>query len=408
MLIEVVRRLAAEIDERWARACHSIESFAAIAAAALERHRPHDHLDLGEFGDWLSTTSGLPEPVDPGTPFADPPVTLWRSARFVVDIHFWITPETSLHDHGFVGAFANLMGESLHGVYRMGAVDEPEPGVMVTSLELRALERLDRGSVRPIHGGRQFVHRVSHISRPTVTLSVRTVGQVGWPQYTYFYPSIGLLERRQQDEQDQMLQKRRQFLSFLASTADPRLESYVKQLIDRSDARVALGYVLYLNHWIEMELVEHLSLLHRLLEHLTDRFGGWIDHFGSALEHSLKEQRVHWHAIHDVDQRFLAALLSTSTSRAEIIEAIKRYREPIAPVEWLTQRLKGLIEVGGLAVIVNDRQFCVLRDLILSWPDADAVAVPARAGPGQTGADGHSLCAALKQIDIFRPLFTAA
>ncbi len=211
-------------------------------------------------------------------------------------MYFWTTPETTLHDHGFAGAFTNLLGESLHCVYRLGSVDEPEPGVLVTDLNLQAVEMLDKGSIRPILAGRQFVHRITHLSRPTVTLVVRTVGARSALQYTYSYPSIGIQQRRQ-DEQDQLLQKRRGFLSFLAMTGNRHLEVYVKQLVDQSDAREALGYVLRLNTDAEMDPLEHFSLLNRFLEHLEARYGSWIDKLGSALLYQIKESRVNWHRI---------------------------------------------------------------------------------------------------------------
>ena len=368
---------------------------------------PHDRFDLAEFADWLTRTEDLPEQLDPTSRFGDPPITVWRASRFVVDLYFWTTPETALHDHGFAGAFTNLLGESLHCIYRLGAVDEPEPGVMVTDLDLQAVELLDKGSIRPILGGRQFVHRVTHISRPTVTMAVRTVctSPIFRP-YLYFYPSIGIEVRQNAEEQGQLLQKRRKFLSFLATTGNPYLESYVKRLVDRSDAREALRYVLKLSYDADMHPLEHLSLLNRFLEQLEARFGAWTDEFGAALAYQIKESRVHWHQIQDVDERFLAAVLLSLPTRSEIIATVKKYREPTNPLEWVVERLKGMIEAKALAVTIDDFQFSLLRDLILGRSEAEVVdAALARDGHGQSAGDLRKLCSALRQIDIFEPLF---
>ncbi|MCC2664053.1 MAG: hypothetical protein K0S35_1975 [Geminicoccaceae bacterium] len=408
MLIDVVRQLGAEADERWAREDYALEAFASIAADAIERFSVHDLFDLAEFADWLTETEDLPEQHHAKNTFGVPRITVWRSSRFFVDMYFWTTPETTLHDHGFAGAFTNLLGESLHCVYRLGSVDEPEPGVLVTDLDLQAVEMLDRGSIRPILNGRQFVHRVTHLSRPTVTLVVRTAGARSALQYTYSYPSIGIEQRRQADEQDQLLQKRRGFLSFLAMTGNPHLEVYVKQLVDQSDAREALGYVLRLNTDAGMDPLEHFSLLNRFLEHLEVRYGPWIDKFGSALLYQIKESRVNWHRIQDVDQRFLAAMLLALPSRTEVIETIRKYRDPTSPAGWLIEHLQSMIEAEGLAVVINDFQFSVLRDLILGRPEAEVVeAALAGEGHGQSAGDLRDLCAALRQIDIFQPLFAA-
>jgi hypothetical protein len=409
MLIDVVRQLGADVDERWAQEDYALDAFASIAADGIERFSFHDLFDLAEFADWLTETEDLPEQHDAKNKFGDPRITVWRSSRFFVDMYFWTTPETTFHDHGFAGAFTNLSGESLHCVYRLGSVDEPEPGVLVTDLDLQAVEMLEKGSIRPILSGRQFVHRVTHLSRPTVTLVVRTVGLRSALQYTYFYPSIGIEQRRQADEQDQLLQKRRGFLSFLATTRNPHLEVYIKQLVDQSDARAALEYVLRLNTDADMHPFEHFSLLNRFLEHLEARYGPWIDKFGSALLYQIKESRVNWHGIQDVDHRFLAAVLLALPSRTEVVETIRKYRDPTSPVNWLIERLQGMIEAKELAVVIDDFQFSILRDLILGRSEAEVVeAAQEHKGHGQTAADLHRLCSALKQIDIFQPLFAAA
>jgi hypothetical protein len=409
MLIELARQLGNEVDERWARKGYALDAFASVAADTIERLSPHDRFDLAEFANWLAQTEDLPEQLDPRSRFGDPPITVWRTSRFVVDLYFWTTPETDLHDHGFTGAFTNLLGESLHCVYRAGLVEEPEPGVMVTDLELQAVQLLVKGSIRPILGGRRFIHRVTHLSRPTVTLTVRTIDTGStFRQYSYLYPSIGIEVSDRSDEQDQLSRKRRRFLSFLATIGHLGLESYVKQLVDRSDTRDALKYIAKLNKDADLQPLEHFGLLNRLLEQLEARYGAWIDKFGSALEHQIKEGRVNWQPIHDVDQRFLAAVLLALPSRREVIETIKRYRDPTDPVGWLVGRLQGMIEAEGLAVVINDFQFSVLRELILGRPEAEVVeAALAGEGHGQSASDLRGLCAALRQIDILQPLFAA-
>jgi hypothetical protein len=327
----------------------------------------------------------------------------------VVDVYCWIDPETALHDHSFAGAFTNLSGESLHCVYDLNSAEEPAPGVILSDLDLRTVERLDAGSIRTILDGRRFVHRVWHLSRPTVTLCVRTSGQRSkLGQYTYFYPRLGVEERRQQEKQDELLQKRLQFLSFLASTGDPGLERYVESLIGQADARQAIKFVLALHDNAEGGVLEHLSLLDRTLDLLEARYGAWIGEFAASLEYRMRQNRVKWHDVRDVDQRFLAAVLLTFSKRDDIVEAIREHRGANQPIEWIVDRLKGMIDSNGLAVIVNDFQLSVLGDLILGRSEAEVVETAlAHEGNGQTADDLRRLCAALKQIDIFRALFTA-
>jgi hypothetical protein len=95
MLIDVVRQLGAEVDERWAREDYALDAFASIAADAMERFSLHDLFDLAEFADWLTVTEDLPEQLHATNKFGDPRITVWRSSRFLVDMYFWTTPETT-------------------------------------------------------------------------------------------------------------------------------------------------------------------------------------------------------------------------------------------------------------------------------------------------------------------------
>jgi hypothetical protein len=281
---------------------------------------------------------------------------------------------------------------------------------MLSSLDLQTVERLDKGSIRPILGGRKFVHRVWHISRPTVTMCVRTAG--GEPklgQYTYFYPRVGVEERRKQEEQDELLQRRLKFLAFLASTGGAYLEHYVENLIKNADARQAIKFVLALNNNSETSILEHLALLDRLLDLLEGKYGAWVGEFAESLEYQMRENRVNWRELRDLDQRFLAAVLLTFSNRAEVIEAVREFRGANQPIEWIIERVKGMIDSDGLAVNLNDFQFAVLRDLILGRSEVEVVAAAvADEGHEQTEADLQGLCSALKQIDFFQPLFAGA
>ncbi len=54
----------------------------------------------------------------------------------------------------------------------------------------------------------------------------------------------------------------------------------------------ALKFVLALHDKSEANLIEHLSLLDRLLDLLEARHGAWIGEFAASLEYRLKQNRV--------------------------------------------------------------------------------------------------------------------
>ncbi|MGI8469286.1 MAG: hypothetical protein ACR2N3_12620 [Pyrinomonadaceae bacterium] len=83
---------------------------------------------------WTLGETNLPEQRDLAGRFDDPPITLYNSPRFHIDIYFWLDGTTSIHQHGFCGAFQVLLGSSLHSSYDF----EPQE-ILNTFTEIGAL-----------------------------------------------------------------------------------------------------------------------------------------------------------------------------------------------------------------------------------------------------------------------------
>jgi len=116
----------------------------------------------------------LPEQFHKLAAFGQPPVTLFAHENFIIEAYFWLKPETAIHDHAFNGAFTNLLGSSLSVTYEFVEADSLEERVRRGRLLQRGQELLGPGHVTRIESGQKFIHRIWHLSQPTVTLVIRT------------------------------------------------------------------------------------------------------------------------------------------------------------------------------------------------------------------------------------------
>src|SRR5260370_7932333 len=58
-------------------------------------------------------------------------------------------------------------------------------------VSLKKAELLQKGDSRPIIGGKQMIHSTFHLDRPSLTVVVRTLGEINkLPQYSYLPPTI--------------------------------------------------------------------------------------------------------------------------------------------------------------------------------------------------------------------------
>lgn len=182
------------VDSRWTAAGRRAGDLPAIAGAALEELPVPDTLDVFAVLDLLARDDGLPKQRKVSDQFGQPPTVMFSSAGLEVHALTWIDGTTSIHQHGFDGAFRVLQGSSLHAEYTFDQSDRLADGhLIVGDLAMRRSEVLTKGAVRRIPAGPGFIHSLFHLERPSVTIVVRN----GWsdlpfPQYDYRHPGLGI------------------------------------------------------------------------------------------------------------------------------------------------------------------------------------------------------------------------
>ena len=182
--------LGQRMEDAWRRAGQDVRGFPEIAASALSHFDPPD-FDPVELGRYLLHTSIVQQPQ---TRFSNLPLMLYRSEGFYLELLVWTKGTTSIHQHGFSGAFRVVAGSSLHTDYRFLAHRHLGSHMTVGEVQACGMRRLVAGDVMPIRSGPDgLIHSLFHLDNPSATLVARTWQDPdAGPQYELLQPGISL------------------------------------------------------------------------------------------------------------------------------------------------------------------------------------------------------------------------
>jgi hypothetical protein len=230
--------LGAGIEKRWRNNNYSEASFPQIAVDALAETASDPPLDPYELIRWLFTTTSLTVQPDQAGEFGDLTLTLYAGPRFHIDVYFWVDGTTTIHQHAFCGAFQVLEGSSLHSHYRFEPQQKINDHFVVGELVLQSVQLLEQGAIKPIQQGREYIHSLFHLDRPSVTICVRTYfTPSGAPQYNYHKPFYAI----DPFFKNALLSKQTQSTSFLFSLAHPEADTLMADLLSRADFQTTIG-----------------------------------------------------------------------------------------------------------------------------------------------------------------------
>ncbi|MBA2405490.1 MAG: hypothetical protein H0V66_12010, partial [Bdellovibrionales bacterium] len=204
-----------------------------------------------------------PPQVSPYSKFGDPPVTLYLSEdkSFYLDLYIWMESQTSIHQHSFEGAFLVLQGHSLESAYEFVRKKPIGPSYW-GELKKISLEPLNAGNLRQIYPNSRLIHRVLHISKPTVSLVLRTniPNENTEIQYNYDFGQLASNGHIPGD----VVAKLRALSWYLRTGNTPTFEM-VESLLPYAELWVTLS-----NHKQSAVILKKLSFLHCDLDLLED------------------------------------------------------------------------------------------------------------------------------------------
>jgi hypothetical protein len=310
-------RLGRTVDDHWSASGRHFGELARIAARALGQHPVPETLDAPAILARLAMGVDLPRQRPASDPFGQPPAMFYRNDGLEVQALTWMEGTTSIHQHGFDGAFRVLCGSSLHVQYSFDCDEKLADGhLIVGALKLENAEVLRAGDTRAIVSGPEFIHALFHLERPSVTIVVRNKwSDLPFPQYDYRRPGLGIDTLFRDDE----------------------LEIRLRALhsLNRLDADEALRVTL------EMVRTRDLWTAYRLTDHWFHNFGegprfedlaqaliGRDSSLGPLVGPMYQEQRrinrilSRRSMLHETRHRMFLALLVNLPSRSSIYQTM--------------------------------------------------------------------------------------
>jgi hypothetical protein len=339
--------LAGLTEERWRREGYREAALPDVALRVFDELSPHRHLPVDELVGALLAVPRLP-PQSYGS--VDQRIVIpHHGRRFYLEVIFWVDEVAFPHHHSFSGAFHVLSGLRLHTRHRFEEERPVTAAFRLGRLSLEAAELLETGASRAIHAGDGFIHSLSHIDRPSVSLVIATDDPAGEPQLNYKPPHVAHAARHG----DHVLAAQLRALELLADVDPARHVETLRREVARADLHSS--FELLRHGFAAVDAVAFADLV-----------------AATGAPHELaavfaEERRRLWFLQRrgetSRDARLLQALLLHVPSRRAILDLLRR-RTP-DPASWLATH------VADLDLPFDDEAVAVLRQLLAGAPPDD-------------------------------------
>jgi len=165
-------------------------NFPDLAAEVMAEFPVPADMGIEFMADWALGRERLPEQVNFHSGFGEPALVVYEEPRFYAEVLFWFHGRTSIHGHGFYGAFRVLAGYSIEAQFSYRRDEEPAPGIQLGELDLTAFRLIVPGDITRILPREAFIHTVMHMGNPSLTLVIRNKG--GLVQFDYSMNGLGV------------------------------------------------------------------------------------------------------------------------------------------------------------------------------------------------------------------------
>ncbi|HEX8251190.1 MAG TPA: hypothetical protein VF599_23660 [Pyrinomonadaceae bacterium] len=327
--MELFKKLGAQVETLWREKNYDEELFPAIAAQALKDADLPPKVSAWEVIEWTLRETVLPEQRDLSARFADPPITLYNSPRFHVDVYFWLEGTTSIHQHGFCGAFQVLHGSSLHSHYDFELREKINIFTEIGDINLKACRLLGVGDVQEIWAGRRYIHGLFHLDQPSATIVVRTHrSPLAMPQYNYEKPFLAI----DPFFEEPATIKKLQALTALIRVQHPDTDARITEWLETADFQTSFAILSKVKSYLGTGGIDRVFNLsgaqerfEKFLEASRLRHGALADVFPKIFRHQDKltqilRQRA---LVTNAEHRFFLALLLNVEGKERIFSLVK-------------------------------------------------------------------------------------
>jgi hypothetical protein len=234
--MELFREVGQKLEDLWRAKDYDETVFPAMAAEALKNADLPAKVSPWDVVEWTLQQNELPRQKDVHGRFGEPPITLFVAPHFHIDVYFWFEGTTTVHQHGFCGAFQVLEGSSIHSWYEFERRDAVNSFCEIGEMSLKLCELLEVGAVQEIRPGRQYIHSLFHLDQPSVTIVVRTdKSPLFLPQYDYQKPSVAVDPFYEHESTTKKLQT----VTALFRAQHPDTDRMLSNLLETADFHTA-------------------------------------------------------------------------------------------------------------------------------------------------------------------------
>ncbi len=307
--------LGSRVDCAWEAADFSEQAFPLIAREALAAERLPDRITSDDVLQWVLAAKVLPAQEDLRASFGQPPITVYRGRRFHIQVLYWLDGSTTIHRHGFCGAFQVLEGGSLHSRWSFSTRHRVNSRMLIGQTHFLGADLLHRGDVVCITP--ELTHGLFHLEAPSATIVVRTEGETAdGPQYEYHPPSIAL----DPFFVDPLVERQLQALHLLRASGHKELEDRVANLVSRTDV-----YTVFRIFFHALRDGATMTQLETLADAARIRHGDVVDEIMLAIGEGSRRRLLHSlrRQIREPDGRFFLALLQNLPDRDAIYRVIR-------------------------------------------------------------------------------------
>ena len=362
--MQIFQELGRRIEREWERFDLDERAFPRIAADLLGAAELHAHVGAMDVARWLVSTTELPVQIGEES-FGQPPVSVFTTSRFNIQVLFWMDGTTAIHQHSFSGAFGVLAGSSIESAYDFRLRRRINSRMLVGDLTLTGVERLREGDVRPIEPGEAGAHALFHLDRPSVSVVVRTLhdADVG-PQYTYFYPHVVY----DSFSHDSALDRRVRGLGVLLATGQPDYDAIAGDVV--SGRSFELAYRVLQQAFDQFGVDERYQ---RLLDRARARHGELVE-LVTPVFADLRRKRYLQSLrtrIHGAEHRIFLALLLNVPARAQILELVQQFFPGADPLALVARWIGEIARVEPIGLGTDPLAASLLRHVLAGLPLPD-------------------------------------
>jgi hypothetical protein len=302
MGVGAIDQLGVDLDEAWRARDYEPGCFPDLCVERLSAAAIHRAITPAEILAWVLCGS-LPEQFDQLSRFGQPPITVFRARRFIIDTLFWLDGTTNIHDHGFSGAFQVLSGSSIETTFSFTPGHDIDGHLAFGTLHLHDAALRRTGDIRTIVPGASYIHGLFHLDRPSVTLLIRTL-QEPILRYPLQYQPSGIAWNP--FFKDPILERILEVVQLLDRSDDSSFDRIVGDLVAHSDAYTVFSI---LRRCVDIPDQRRLdALLSCVHDHEAAKvFAAWLTE-----ERTLRFLRKSRGVIHETDLRFFLAVLLNS------------------------------------------------------------------------------------------------